>query len=107
MKYNALDITGTVVKNDERYTIIDNNDLDKLTVSTTRLYPGKSTVGHDHPGAEEIYHFVYGKGKMEIDNETFDVVTGDYVLVKDGAFHRVHNTGIETLYFIRVHNKEQ
>jgi len=102
MKYGAYEIDGEVVKQDERYTVKDNKILNNLVVSTTRLNPGKSTSGHKHPGQEEVYHFVYGKGRMQLDDEEFDVNPGDYVLIKDGVFHRVHNTGIETLYFICV-----
>ena len=39
---------------------------------------------------------------MELDEDRFDVYPGDYVLIKDGVFHRVHNTGNENLYFICV-----
>lgn len=102
MKYGAYDVAGEVVKQDDRYTVIDNKELKNLVVSTTRLKPGKSTTGHKHPGQEEVYHFVYGTGRMQLDDEEFEVKPGDYVLIKDGVFHRVHNTGLETLYFICV-----
>ncbi len=102
MKYGAYDIGGEVVKKDDRYTVKDNKELNNLVVSSTDLKPGKSTSGHSHPGQEEVYHFVRGTGKMELDNDCFDVYPGDYVLIKDGVFHRVHNTGNENLYFICV-----
>ena len=102
MKYGCSDIGGAVVKKDDRYEVKDNTELTNLIVSSTRLYPGKSTSGHSHPGQEEVYHFVYGTGRMELDDDIFDVGPGDYVLIKDGVFHRVHNTGIETLYFVCV-----
>lgn len=104
MKYGAYDIGGTVIKDDETYVVKDNTELEQLVVSSTRLKPGKSTRGHSHPGQEEVYHFVYGSGQMELDDEKFIVNPGDTVLVKDGVFHRVHNPGIETLYFICVFN---
>lgn len=102
MKYGAYDIGGEVVKQDHRYTVIDNRELKNLVVSSTRLKPGCSTNGHRHPGQEEVYHFVYGTGQMELDDDKFEVNPGDYVLIKDGVFHRVHNTGLETLYFVCV-----
>ena len=102
MKYSIYDIGGNVVKQDDRYTVKDNTELKNLVVSSTRLLPGKSTSGHKHAGQEEVYHFVYGEGEMELDGERFPVTSGDYVLIKDGVFHRVHNIGIETLYFICV-----
>lgn len=102
MKYGAYDIGGQVVKKDDRYTVKDNTDLTRLIVSSTDLKPGKSTSGHSHQGQEEVYHFVRGTGRMELDNDTFDVYPGDHVLIKDGVFHRVHNTGNDNLYFICV-----
>jgi len=44
MKYGAWDIGGTVVKSDDRYVVKDNNELENLIVSSTRLKPNKSTT---------------------------------------------------------------
>lgn len=102
MKYGSYDIGGVVVKKDDRYTVKDNIELNNLIVSSTDLKPGKSTSGHKHPGQEEVYFFVHGQGRMELDDDSFNVYEGDTVLIKDGVFHRVHNTGEKNLYFICV-----
>ena len=102
MKYGGYSIGGTVVKKDDRYTVKDNTELSRLVVSSTNLYRGMETTGHKHPGQEEVYHFIYGTGRMQLDDDIFDVNEGDIVLVKDGVFHKVFNTGIETLYFVCV-----
>lgn len=102
MKYGSYDIGGVVVKKDDRYTVKDNIELNNLIVSSTDLKPGKSTSGHKHPGQEEVYFFVRGQGRMELDDDSFNVYEGDTVLIKDGVFHRVHNTGEKNLYFICV-----
>ena len=102
MKFGGYSIGGEVVKQDDRYTVKDNKTLKNLVVSSTELNPGKSTSGHRHPGQEEVYQFVYGSGEMELDNERFAVNPGDIVLIQDGVFHRVHNTGAKELYFICV-----
>jgi len=102
MKYSNYEVGGKIVKQDDRYTVIDNTELKNLVLSSTRLNPGKSTSGHKHPGQEEVYQFISGNGRMELDEESFDVQPGDYVLIKDGVFHRVHNTGTEPLYFVCV-----
>ena len=39
---------------------------------------------------------------MELDGDRFKVEPGDIVLVKDGVFHRVYNTGAVDLYFVCV-----
>lgn len=102
MKYSSHDIGGDIVKQDERYIVRDNKFLNNLIVSSTCLHSGKSTSGHSHAGQEEVYHFVSGVGKMEVGHLEFDVAPGDTVLIRDGDFHRVYNTGERDLYFICV-----
>jgi mannose-6-phosphate isomerase-like protein (cupin superfamily) len=102
MKFGNYDIGGEVIKKDERYTVKDNTNLNNLIVSSTRLHPFKSTSGHKHAGQEEVYQFIFGSGDMELDGERFFVTAGDMVLIHDGVFHRVHNTGAVDLYFICV-----
>ena len=91
-----------VVKEDQRYTVTDNNTLNKLVTSITVLNPNFSTTGHSHPGQEEVYIFRSGEGEMEINNEKFSVRDGDIVFIQDGDFHRVHNTSEKRLEFVCV-----
>ena len=105
--YNIQDIGGDVVKRDSRYVVRDNTELSSLVLSSTLLHQGKSTTGHSHPGQEEVYFFVSGNGKMQIDDNTFMVDAGSMVLVPDGAFHRVYNAGLEDLYFVCVFNGDR
>lgn len=105
MRYNINDIGGSVVKQDDRYVVTDNNFLNNLVLSSTDLNPGKQTSGHRHAGQEEVYFFVRGSGKMVIDGdsyEEFPVKEGDIILIPDGAFHQVINNGKENLYFVCV-----
>ena len=46
--------------------------------------------------------FISGQGEMEIDGVKFNVREGDCVLVEDGEFHKVYNTGHLGLYFVCV-----
>lgn len=102
MKHRITDIGGKVAKEDDRYVVRDNQFGEKLILSSTELNPGKSTTGHSHAGQEEVYFFVLGEGKMQLDDETFDVKSGDVVTIKDGVFHRVFNESEEPLYFVCV-----
>ena len=102
MKVSINDIGGEVVKQDERYIVKDNTALNNLIVSSTRLQPRKSTSGHSHAGQEEVYYFIEGKGKMELNNEMIKVEPGDVILIEDGAYHRVHAGMYEELYFVCV-----
>ena len=104
MRLNINDIGGKVVKEDDRYVVVDNTFLNNLIVSSTDLKPGKATSGHSHAGQEEVYNFVKGKGQMKIENEVFPVSEGDVVLIEDGKFHQVINSSAENLYFVCVFN---
>lgn len=101
MKLTISDIGGEVAKQDERYTVKDNTHLNNLVVSSTDLHAKMSTSGHSHAGQEEVYYFVKGSGKMELDDKTFTVKAGDVVLIEDGVFHRVH-AGPRGVYFVCV-----
>ena len=95
-KVNEFNIGGEVVKDNETYLLKDNKTLNNLVLSSTKLYKGQQTRGHRHPGQEEVYIFVQGYGKMIVgdeDSTPFDVAPGDYVLIPDGAFHKVINDG--------------
>jgi mannose-6-phosphate isomerase-like protein (cupin superfamily) len=60
-----------------------------------------STSGHSHKGQEEVYYFVSGSGRMELDDKTINVKENDVVLIEDGVFHRVH-AGPHGIYFVCV-----
>ena len=102
MKSHIYNIDGDIVKSDNRYEIIDNTKLNNLVLSKTRLRAKQSTNGHRHSGQEEIYFFIEGVGRMEIDHKEFKVQSGDIVSIEDDAFHRVHNDGDFFLDFICV-----
>lgn len=102
LKHTIENIGGDIIKNDDTYVLKDNKFLSNLVLSSTFLKPKKSTRGHSHAGQEEIYFFIEGSGRMEIDNEVFDVTKGDVVLIPDGVFHRVHNQTDNPLYFVCV-----
>jgi len=98
---NINNIGGSITKEDNRYTVKDNTLLNNLVVSSTDLKPMKSTSGHNHKGQEEVYFFIRGDGKMELDGKEMTVKEGDTVLVEDGVFHKVH-AGPKGCYFVCV-----
>lgn len=99
MKVNTTDIGGKIIKANGIYTVIDNTALKHLVLSQTVLHVSQETTGHYHEGQEEVYFFMYGSGKMVVGNNEFTVTGGDIVLVPDGLFHKVFNTGVSDLVF--------
>ena len=79
---NINNIGGSITKEDDRYTVKDNTLLNNLVVSSTDLKPMKSTSGHNHKGQEEVYFFIRGDGKMELDGKEMVVKEGDTVFIE-------------------------
>jgi len=96
-----------IVKKDERYVVSDNDTLDKLITSITKLNAGYSTTGHSHKGQEEVYIFRSGSGEMEVNEQRFKVNEGDIIFIEDGDFHRVFNTSDNLLEFVCVFDGER
>ena len=97
------DIGGSVVKDSDVYLVKDNKILNDLVLSSTFLRANKHTTGHRHEGQEEVYQFVHGHGKMQINETLFDVGPTDVVLIEDGVFHKVYNDSeVDDLVFICV-----
>jgi glycerol-3-phosphate cytidylyltransferase len=102
---DAPTMKGDVVKDNETYTIVDNVELDGLTVSTTILHPAKKTSGHSHDDIEEVYYFIKGTGSMTLGNNNFSISTGSTITIPSGVFHQVTNESVEEdLVFICTFN---
>tara|TARA_B100000519_G_C14121242_1_gene380607 strand:- start:534 stop:866 length:333 start_codon:yes stop_codon:yes gene_type:complete len=101
IKLNVQD--SNVVKQNDTYTVLDNESLGRLVVSKTILHPRKNTTGHNHVGQEEVYHFISGTGYIIVGDEHISINTGDIVLIPDSYYHQVFNTSdIEDLIFVCV-----
>lgn len=101
-------VLGGVVKENDVYTIVDNTELEQLTVSSTTLKPSQETTGHKHEGIEEVYTFLSGHGRMEIDGIEHHVEAGKTFIIPDGVFHKVWNKSVdEDLLFICVFNQRR
>ena len=99
--FNVHNIEGEIVKEDDRYIVKDNTSLKNLIVSSTTLFPNKSTSGHKHKGQEEVYIFLTGNGYIYLNEKKMSVQAGDTVLIEDGVFHRVESDA-SGLYFVCV-----
>ena len=103
MKIKLDNKDSKIVKDNDTYRLIDNTSLNNLVVSKTILHPRKNTTGHNHPGQEEVYHFISGEGYIVVGDKEISVQAGDIVLIPDAYFHKVWNTSeIEDLIFVCV-----
>ena len=94
-----------LIRDNETYKVYDLTALKDLILSLTELNPGKETGGHAHQEADEVYVFIDGQGRMEIDGKSFSVKGGDVVAVPGGKFHKVFNQGESVLSFWSIFEK--
>lgn len=99
IKIHTNSIGGDIIKSNDVYTLRDNKTLNNLVLSQTILHVNQNTNGHYHEGQEEVYFFMYGQGKMIVGDIEYEVQGGDIVLIPDGLFHKVFNTGDSDLVF--------
>ena len=75
---------------------------DLHSVAHVILPPGKASLSHVHPVAEESYYFLRGKGKLQIEDEEAMVLPGQAVLIPPKKRHKIVNIGETDLEFIAV-----
>ena len=61
--------------------------------------PGEILSLQKHNHREEEWTIVKGKGRITLGDEKHDVKVGDVFIIPLGAWHRIQNTGAETLVF--------
>lgn len=94
-----------LIRNNELYKVYDLSLLRNLTLSLTELNSQKSTTGHFHEEADEVYVFIEGNGKIEINGKISIVKSGDIFLVPANDFHKVHNKSEKILSFWTIFEK--
>lgn len=94
-----------LIRDNETYKVYDLTALKDLNLSLTELNPGKETTGHSHAEADEVYVFIDGKGRMEIEKEKIPVKGGDVVAVPGGKSHKVFNEDKGILSFWSIFEK--
>ena len=88
-----MDNNWHIVKEDERYVVLDNSSLSKLVPSITKLNPNKSTSGHKHEGQEEVYVFYKGTGIMQIDDSKFEYKDIDSKILLERVVDLIYKEG--------------
>ena len=61
--------------------------------SILRLIPGASIGYHVHEGETELFYFMEGNGRVQDDDQFFDIAAGDSMATFSGHGHGVENTG--------------
>jgi mannose-6-phosphate isomerase-like protein (cupin superfamily) len=68
------------------------------------ILPGKSSLKHYHPDAEESYYILAGRARIEMNGAVREVKAGDAVLIPPNVTHQIFNASAsnENLVFLAV-----
>ena len=66
-----------------------NAPVQNQSLAEARVPAGGATQRHSHKLAEEFYFILEGRGTIEIDGESRDVVPGDAILIPPLAWHTI------------------
>jgi len=69
------------------------------------MAPGEENPGHSHTLVEEVLIVNQGTGKIQIENDTYDLCAGSVAVVPAGKFHAVCNTGSVNLEGVTIFNR--
>lgn len=72
------------------------------SLAYVEILPGKSSLLHYHPDAEESYYILEGQAEIIIDDEQETIEAGESVLIPSPKKHKIINNGNEPLKFIAV-----
>ncbi len=73
---------------------------DDLLLGWTVLPPGARHDRHRHPGADEFFVVLSGRGLVYTDEEDQPAVEGDVVFTRRGHWHGFNNTGDEDVTLV-------
>ncbi len=72
------------------------------SVAQIILPPGKASLKHYHPVAEESYYILSGTACMEVDGQTTMLGSGDTIAIVPPCVHQIFNAGDVDLVFLAV-----
>ena len=78
--------------------------LTELGVAPICMAPGEEDAGHSHTVVEEVVIVQGGEGRIQIENETFDLCAGSVAVVPAGQFHAMCNTGRTNFEAVAIFN---
>lgn len=99
--------TKTNIGNEGRVEILEALSLTGAEVSINSLPAGADVpFVHSHKNNEEIYGVIFGKGTATIDNETIEIVAGDWLKISPAAKRQFFATNDSSITYICIQVKE-
>jgi mannose-6-phosphate isomerase-like protein (cupin superfamily) len=79
-----------------------NETTQRHSVAYVVIPPGKSSLLHYHPEAEESYYILKGIAQIILGEEEDLIGAGESILIPSPKPHKIINTGNEPLEFIAI-----
>ena len=71
-----------------------------LAITWVECGPNSQQALHSHPGAEQVYVIVRGRGEMIVGDEREEVGGGTMILIPPDTDHAIRNPSDETLVYV-------
>ena len=75
---------------------------ENYSIAKTILKPEARVTRHFHRASDEVYLITAGSGRMQVDENSFPLTTGDVILITPGEKHQVSTNENEELEFLAV-----
>ena len=75
---------------------------ERHSVAVITLPPGRASMLHMHPEAEESYFVLSGAARVRVGDEAREMQSGSAVLIRPTQPHKIENVGTEDLVFVAV-----
>jgi mannose-6-phosphate isomerase-like protein (cupin superfamily) len=72
------------------------------SLAHARLGPGEASKPHRLRTSSEVYFILEGRGRMNVDGESCEVVPGTVIYIPPGSSQNIENMGDGTLVFLCI-----
>lgn len=105
-KYSVNNVAPIVSEHGEIvYELVGPNlgeTTQRHSVAHVIIPPGKSSLLHYHPEAEESYYILRGNARIILGDEQETITAGETILIPPPKPHKIINTGSDALEFVAV-----
>jgi mannose-6-phosphate isomerase-like protein (cupin superfamily) len=74
-----------------------------MDLGMLHLRPRSKTEPNIHPGSEEMFYLLKGKGTITVEDETEEIEAGAAIYIPENVVHHFENTQDEEMVFILAH----
>jgi len=95
-----LDLKGSQEFSPDRHVYKFLAETPHCSISVGGGEPRQTSPIHSHPGADEIYYVLSGRGSMTLDGHTVEITPGTAVLTRTRSSHSLKQVGDQDLVIL-------